>query len=413
MNTSLKAKVRQKSDFVVKPVEYEEELRLANDLMAKSHTPNYFTAKNWFSNHGEGYPGYRKEHTRIALRNGELAGALRLTTDTMRLGEARLKMGGLGWVTSAPRHRHKGVCTLLMEDSLRYMADHGYHVSMLFGIPNFYHRFGYVTVLADYSIVLDAFEAAANGATPRHRPVKPGDIPALQKIHAANDAGVPCSLLRSSAHFSNRWDFFKDAIVFTNDSGKVVGYLQAREAGEEIVVEEVGVRDSTVFDDVLAACSHMAQESFAARIRFLVPPGHPISQFLTTYPSVHETRRVREQGGMMTCVNIGETLESMTPEWESRIAMSGVRDLRSEVTLMVDGVSYRIRSTRGAIDFAQAQGRNKLALTLRDLTRLLTGYTYLNDILDAERRLITTDARDLLQAIFPKRDPYVWSFDRF
>lgn len=403
-----------KSDLVIKPVEFDEELRLANDLMAKSHTQNYVTASNWFASYGASYPGFRREHTRIALMNGELAGALRLTTDTLCLGEARLKMGGLGWVTSAERHRHKGVCTQLMEDTLRYMSDHGYHVSMLFGIPNFYHRFGYVTVLADYSITMDALECTEVKGTGRlSRGVKPGDIPALQKIHAANDADVPCTLVRASAHFANRWDYFKDAIVLTNESGKVVGYLLSKVVDSALVVEEVGVSDGTVCGDVLEVCSTLAQEAIAGRIRFLLPPGHVMSRYLASFASVFETHRVREQGGMMTLVNIEETLESMVPEWERSVAERGVRDIRAEATLVVDGTSYRVRSTRGAIDVARAQGKNKLTLTLRDLSRLLTGYAFLDDVLSERRRLLTTDARDLLHAIFPKRDPYVWSFDHF
>lgn len=80
-------------------------------------------------------------------------GALHLTTDTIRIGEARLKMGGLGWVATSARHRKRGIGRKLIEDALAYMREHGYHVSMLFGIPNFYHRFGDASALIDYTIL--------------------------------------------------------------------------------------------------------------------------------------------------------------------------------------------------------------------------------------------------------------------
>ena len=44
---------------------------------------------------------------------------------------------------------------------------------------------------------------------------------------------------------------------------------------------------------------------------------------------------------------------------------------------------------------------------------LVTGYFHVEDILAKRRRMITAEARALLEVTFPKRDPYVWQFDRF
>ena len=178
-----------------------EEMRLAHDLMARVHQPEYSASMSWLESSALAYPGLRREHTRIALSGGTLAGALRLTTDTIRLGEARLKMGGLGWVTTAPDYRHRGVCSTLIEDTLAYMREHGYHVSMLFGIPNFYHRFGYATTLAEYSITLNTADVPASGGVPyRARTMKPGDIHVIHRIHRDNDDAGACSLILRPLH---------------------------------------------------------------------------------------------------------------------------------------------------------------------------------------------------------------------
>ncbi|MDQ1257518.1 MAG: family N-acetyltransferase, partial [Candidatus Hydrogenedentes bacterium] len=75
--------------LAVRGVETDDELAAANDLMAKVHCSDYFYGMNWLKSFGAGYPGYLREHTRIALWNGELAGSLRLNTETIRIGEAR------------------------------------------------------------------------------------------------------------------------------------------------------------------------------------------------------------------------------------------------------------------------------------------------------------------------------------
>jgi predicted acetyltransferase len=404
-----------KIDLIVKPVETDEELRLANDLMAKAHWPDYFAALHWMETCGAGYPGFQREHTRIALWRNELAGALRLTTETVRLGEARLRTGGLGWITTEGRHRQKGVCRALMLDAFKYMPAHNYHVAMLFGIPNFYHRFGFATTLSDYTITMELEDAlTASRGIHRAREAKPGDIPVIQKIHNANDTDVSCSLIRSSAHVTNKWDHrCKGMRVLTDDKGKVVGYFIARKTGDHLAVEEVGVADATLCDAVLDACAQRAGEETVGRIQFMVPPRHVFARFLLQFKTTHHMHIVRDSGGMMAFVNLEETLESLIPEWESLLAESNLFDRRVEVTLLVDGAHYRLRANRGAMDVTPYAGINKVSLSAADLMHLVTGYFYVEDILAKRRRMITAEARALLEVTFPKRDPYVWQFDRF
>jgi predicted N-acetyltransferase YhbS len=395
-------------------VETNEELKNANDLMAKIHMADYFTALNWLETCGAGYPGFRREHTRIALWRGELAGSLRMNTETIRLGEARLKMGGFGWVTTAPRHRHKGICRALINDTLEYMRQNNYHVSMLFGIPDFYHRFAFTTTLADYGISVDLSETLA--VTPvslRVRDAKPGDIPAIQKIHNANDTDVACSLLRGSAHLTNRWERGKGIRVLTNSQGRVMAYFFANRESDHLRVTEVGIGEGVNCGEILGACARLAGAEALAKIKFLVPPPHMFARYLLRYRSMHEMQVFRDCGGMMTFVNIPETLESMIPEWECLLARSSLRDKRVEVTLVIGRTYLRIRANRGAIDIAQSMGTNKLGVSLDDLIHLVTGYSYLQDILLPRRRLLTEEARAFLGVIFPKRCPYVWPFDRF
>ena len=140
---------------------------------------------------------------------------------------------------------------------------------------------------------------------------------------------------------------------------------------------------------------------------------HPLMQFLLRHRSIHEMRISRDQDGMMAFVNLGESLESMIPEWESQLAQSAARTLRTECTLIVNRKPWRIRANRGAIDISPVTGANKVGLSEAELMQLTVGYRYLDEILAQPRRIITAEGRALLAALFPKRDPYVWRSDRF
>lgn len=402
------------SELMLKGAETDEEVHVASDLMAKAHCRDYFAGLDWLTTISAGYPGFRREHVRIVLSAGELIGALRVNMETIRIGEARLRMGGLGFVTTAPHRRGSGVARALMLHTLRYLEEQRCHVAMLFGIPNFYQRFGFAATLAEYAIqapVVTSLEAPC--ADYRTRPGKPGDIRAIQRIHAANDADTTCSIVRSAAHISNQWDRWKSVQVVTNNQGKVLGYFVCRQEEEEIAVEETGTVDLGTCAAVLRACAKVGADACLPRLRFRLPPPHPMAHYLLLHKSLHEMRIMRDSGGMMAIVNLEETLESMIPEWESLLAQHPARDWREEVTLLIDRMPYRVRAFRGAIDVAPVSGKNKVSLSRTDAVHLLTGYRHVEDILATQHRVLTPNARALIAVLFPKRTPFVWPLDRF
>ena len=402
------------SNIVIKGVENAEELEFAKDLMARVHFPGFYGGMRWLDVCDQGYPEYKREHNRVLYADGDLAAALRLFTYTIRIGEARLKMGGFGCVTTAGPARQKGYAARLMTDSMRYLRTHGYHVSMLFGIADFYHRWGFASTLPEYASVIKMREAAGIPApTFKHRAMKPGDIAAAQRIHTRNDSETACSIIRLSAHFSCRWDRWKNARILTDKNGKVVGYFTGSAHGAEYKVEEAGILDYGWCPAVLNACMTAAKRECASCIRFTIPPSHPFVRYLLQYQSDHEMHVSRNSNGMMAVVNIEETLECMIPEWESRLREISPADFRAEATLVVERKPYRIRAHRGAIDVATTNGVNKVSFSQTELAQLIAGARHPEEMLAAKRRSLNASGATLLKAIFPKRTPYIWHIDRF
>ncbi len=400
------------SHIVIKGVETAEELDAAKDLMARVHFSDYYQGMRWLDVTDQGYPEYKREHNRILYADGELAAALRLFTYTVRIGEARLKMGGFGCVTTAGPLRHKGYAARLMTDSMRYLHGHGYHVSALFGIADFYHRWGFASALPEYASVIDVREAGAAPALPfKHRAMKPGDIPSVQRIHARNDGDTACSIIRLGGHLSSRWDRWKNARILTDDKGRVVAYFIGEAHGADYTVEEAGILEYGWCPAVLNACMTLAKTACTSRIRFTMPPSHPFVRYLLQYRSDHEMHVSRDSNGMMAVVNVEETLECMIPEWESRLA--GAADHCAEITLIVERSPYRIRAHHGAVDVAAMNGINKISLTKVELAQLLAGARHPDEMLAVKRRAVNASGTLLLATLFPRRTPFVWHIDRF
>ncbi|HOJ34143.1 MAG TPA: GNAT family N-acetyltransferase [Candidatus Hydrogenedentes bacterium] len=399
--------------FLIKGVETDEELRLATDLIARVHKVQEPTALDWLYQGSQRYPNFRREHTRILTVNGEIASALRLTTDAILMGESRLKMGGLGWVSTLEKYRGKGFCSALVRDTMDYMRSNNYHVSMLFGIPEFYERFGYCTCLVDYLVEMDTAEALTFDSPFSLRLACAHDIPAISKIHNATNAAIPCSILRTTAHFKNRWDRWRDWYCLADCHGKVEGYFIAHKHGTVLEVDDVGIAEPIFCAAVVGAVARIASEQGAAAIQFYVPPQHVLARYLLQFRSRHEMRIERNAGGMLTFVNVLETFENLIPEWESLLTNSVFRDAKCEFTFCVRDEVYRIRVNHGAIDVSAFPGKNKITISSHDLMHLITGYRYAEDILTFAGANVAPEIHNIIMTLFPKRAPYVWRFDRF
>jgi len=399
-------------DLNVRAARDDKETRLANELIANESEATGYTDR-WSVNWGQGYPGFAPEHTRLAYWRDELAGALRIHSETIRLGEARLKVGGLGWLTTTARHRDKGIGRRLLMDALNYLAEHQFHLAMMFGRHNVHYPFGFVHCLPDYMVEVETFEALKHGNPYKTRKARTGDVQTLQRIHNDNDGPVACSILRTSGHFAHRAREFATCYVITDDQGRVNAYFFVEDYGDHLLVDEVGVRAPELCGAVTRACGDIAADQHHGRIRFLVPPSHVFARYFLDHPSLHEIQVLSDGGGMMAIINQSEMVESLIPEWEALIAGSVLRDARTEVTLNIQGEPIRIRVIKGAVDCAPSPGRSRVEVTDREMLHLITGYRHAEDLLATRQFTVGDEARLLLATIFPKRNPYVWPFDRF
>ncbi len=396
-------------------VQNADELDLANDLIASVHGRGSQDVLRWVANHGPGYPGFRQEHTRVAYYEGVLAGALRLNSETLQLGEARLRMGGFGWISVAPPFRRRGIASELIRQSLHYLHSQQYHVSMLFGTPNFYRQFGFTEVFSSCRTHLDTLTAAATATMGelKVRDCKPGDVPAMVRLHTTFDANMTCSVLRTRAHYGIRWQQWQAARAIIDAQGRLCAYFLPQIGPRGLVLEEIAAVDPEAASAVVAACADLAQEHGLPWIDVLGPASHPAHQWLLAGPYGALALTEADAAGVLAVINVGETLEGLLPEWEERLRHLPSTAPASEFTLLVDRRPYRVRAHHGAMDIAQVSGRNKVSLDRHELAQLITGATSGATLLEAGRWALTRDARALFEHLFPARTRYVWPQDRF
>src|SRR5690606_19394710 len=153
----------------------------------------------------------------------------------------------------------------------------------------------------------------------RVRDAKPGDIPAMSRLHNDNDAKVDGALLRPEAAWPERWPKDAHGTAITDATGNLLAYFVAEPEAYPYHVIEAGIVGMEAGPAVLASCGDMANEAGASSIRFSIPPTHPFAAYLRRFPCTVQTHYPADGGAMLSLCDVGETLESLVPEWEARI----------------------------------------------------------------------------------------------
>src|SRR3954471_6961636 len=84
--------------------------------------------------------------TRVDLKlDGKSISRLWLSSHTLHIGEALVRMEGVGGVGTDEAYRSKGYSRRVLEASVAHMIEGDAALSMLYGIRDFYTKFGYAT----------------------------------------------------------------------------------------------------------------------------------------------------------------------------------------------------------------------------------------------------------------------------
>jgi len=400
------------TDYVVRAARSEEELRIANEMMAISAQPSHSAAVQWRERVCEGNPYDRRNQTHIALKGSQVAGALRIEVETLRLGEARLKTGGIGWITV--RDSDRTAMRPLAEYACALLKARQCHLAALFTADAFAAPPQFVPIYNEHVYKVDTLCALSGGEAPyRTRKAKPGDIATMQRIHNSSDQVVAASLIRTAAQYTNRWDLWQSAHVLFDEQGQAVAYYLAAAKDGLLEVSEVACRNDEVLPALLQEIAREAWEASCHTLHFLLPPNHPFTETIQALGPQGLLGETVLPAGYLALLNVGELFESLEAEWESLLQASPLREKRTVLCLLIDGKPWRIQCHHGAISVLPGTARHGVAVTSKALLTLVMGRDTGLAYLGRERRWLPQPQSHLFQVLFPLRHPYAWRADRF
>ena len=338
----------------------------------------------------------------------------------MRFGTTQLKMGGIAGVGTNEEYRNKGYSRHVMDDSSAFMTESGFDVAMLFGIPNFYPKFGYATVLPETWAVLDTEEARVAASTYQIRKFEMEDVPKISSLYAANNVERTGTPVRDET----RWKEFKmgsdfgvvaDPFVVLNDAGEVIGYFVCDDTEENCILCDIGFQDRTIFETVVRFLGDRATHIGAAQIECSIPADHPFTIFCRRYGCRTNTHNPKNRGGMMRIINQSSTLKGITGELEKRLRRSAhLSQWSGKILISTDLGQDCLGIDRGRVAHTNSKANAfHLEIPQDKLIQLMMGRRSIEDLAVEPDVSVIGGIIPILEILFPLGQPHVWWPDRF
>ena len=387
------------------------------DLIAKAFRdgPNFWRQRDACRRYILREPFYDLEATRIGVIDGRIVTHWGVFGYAMRIGLARIRVGGGGGVVTHGEFRKRGLMARTGCASIEAMRELGYDMTILFGLRNFYHRFGYVDAWAEASWTVKVAELPTDRPTAKLRRFAPHHRDDIAEIYNREHSTFTGTAVRPTYLHRSSPDDWR-GYLWTDGRGRTAGYvvLQSRGKGIECIESSGDVEEALRVLGMLARRGRYEQVRFAS-----LPYGHPLCRSLRRGNSHAEFNYSRDGGAMIRTLNLRAMLRKMTGELSRRLKgspLSGWRgglliaDPREKVKLAIDRSRVRVCAAGRSSDTRPARH------TVRggeEIAQLLIGTDEPGEIVEAANIKLAGDARKLVNVLFPNQHPILSVRDRY
>ena len=275
---------------------------------------------------------------RCALWSGEHpepVSKLGLLTLELRFGATALTVEGYEGVSTPPEHRRRGYMERLLRRSLA-SARRRVSVVCLFGIDDFYPRYGFVTCVADSELRIDLHDARRLGGA-GDEAVRGGgcaDLPAMCALYNRVHAIRPWTVARGPAWDrvprEGAWQPGSEVHLVERD-GMLQGYVVLRAGlfgwrSRRFELREIVACDTATAALLLAYALDRARQLNYDRITVHEPPDSLVAQVARRVGCEQVNRYWASGGGMGRIVDRGRFVDAIATELARRAHAAGVAE---------------------------------------------------------------------------------------
>ncbi len=333
----------------------------------------------------------------------------------MRIGSAECRMAGIGAVETHDEYRKRGLMAQTAADCVSGLKEAGYDLSLLFGIPGFYHRFGYVRSFGEGTFSLTTRDLAEPEHAPEYTPYT-GDVASLAAMYNAENSGVTGTYVRPTYRRNRKPKTFR---IYAFDGG----YVVAGRARDTIELCDCAGDPATI----VAILRDLAVRELCTEISLVfLPRRSRLGEYVQTLSHRFTLSRNQSGGPMFRLVNLPALTNKLIPVFNERLAAAGdgvdgysgtvvLRGHDEAVSLVIAGGTVSrmepIEHSRAA-DGATTR-RSGVIDAGHALVRFFVGDDHPDRICAQTGATISGDAQWIAPILFPDQEPSTILWDRF
>ena len=317
-------------------------------------------------------------------------------------------MGGIAAVATDPAYRRRGFAGELMRDVLRTMRERGMRLSMLHPFAQvFYRAYGWELATETIAYTLKPTDLPTSSEQRRVRAYREEDLPEMMGLLEGEAAKRSCCVRRNEGRWRNllsRKDW--QTAVYEREE-RLEGYIQyrmsewrEREPRRTLSVQELVWSTVGAWRALISFLA--AQDPLVFEIEHSTPRGEPLHPYLRN----SYVKAKIEPEFMLRLVDVEGALNYLSRTPEAPLVLEVADDIIPE-----NAGSYTVgygEVVRGE----EAEAR--VSLDVRQLAQLYAGYLPAGQL--ARHGLVkpgSPEALELLEALFPVGDPWVYPPDHF
>lgn len=361
-------------------------------------------------------PGFNPLNVWFYEKNGEIAGHVFIITYPIRIGRAVLEMGGIGNVCTLPAYRQQGYNRILLTHCLEHIQKIGMDISLLDGIPNYYHKFEYTVVMPKYKIEINSPNTFTLDSSYKIRKFKAADLPALISLFQKEYAAINGIHERSTEY----WEWLiagePEIYVAVDLQNSVRGYIWL--IGKKVIsIKEAAGQDVQAISGLLKFTGEEAQKRFQPQLSGSLHPEQPFARYALHRCSASIKIQYQNNSGWMgRIINLTSLFQKLAVEFSHRLQTVDWQGKPAVICFETGAgnVNLQIAPSRVSLVTAESKAETVLCrLSQSTLLQMIYGYLSVEELIGQGRVEVEPAQLPLLKALFPKKLSFLSKPDYF
>lgn len=372
-------------------------------------------------------------------RDGKCVSRCWIVGQTIAVGHSQVDMGGIAGVGTDDEFRNQGLSRRVLQEAIRFMEQADFGLTMLYGIPDYYHKFGYASAGPHRGVKVSVRTEPAVLPTGWHmRALQTADIPELQRIYAQHLALNVCGarIRPEGSHFWSELTRIAagerddECIVLTAPDGHLAAYAwhgigschhdwYEQFVPETFVVSEAMAEDPKSADMLLTACELWLPEVASKRnrvwtsIEYAVTEEGEVAAALMRRDCEFRQEYKACAGCMVRTANLDQLCENMMPEWR-RLVRGVSAPIDKAISFKTDRDTRTLHVGGGRVTLCPESGDAEcIELSAGEFGQLVLGVIPAHDVLTRLAKPVSAEAVKVCRLLFPKRQQHMFLADRY